>query len=348
MKIIATIGPNSSNKKVLFEIINNSVDILRLNFSHFYEEEFRKILSYARSIKKDIGIMADLCGKKIRVYENFEKVFKVNYDEVVYFCSSDVYSIINNNDENVKIIPLSIMSDIIQKNNIEKISMKDGSMNFDVIDKDKIFLKAISKNSGVIRKGKGCNIPGIDLGESVLSEKDKISLKWAINNNINIISQSYVETSKDILNIREYIKTINGNLKDIKIFSKIETQLALRNYKEIISCSDGIIIARGDLVPECGLITSVEEEFDLLRNLKSSNYNRDIIIATHILDSMKNGFNSTISELESIYTFINSGVTGFLLAGETSVGKKPVETVKLLKQLIRAYEKKLPLNCGQT
>ena len=63
---------------------------------------------------------------------------------------------------------------------------------------------------------------------------------------------------------------------------------------------------------------------------------------------MKNGFNSTISELESIYTFINSGVTGFLLAGETSVGKKPVETVKLLKQLIRAYEKKLPLNCGQT
>ena len=152
MKIIATIGPNSSNKKVLFEIINNSVDILRLNFSHFYEEEFRKILSYARSIKKDISIMADLCGKKIRVYENFEKVFKVNYDEVVYFCSSDVYPIINNNDENVKIIPLSIMSDIIQKNNIEKISMKDGSMNFDVIDKDKIFLKAISKNSGVIRK----------------------------------------------------------------------------------------------------------------------------------------------------------------------------------------------------
>ena len=122
----------------------------------------------------------------------------------------------------------------------------------------------------------------------------------------------------------------------------------IRNYKEIISCSDGIIIARGDLVPECGLITSVEEEFDLLRNLKSSNYNKDIIIATHILDSMKNGFSSTISELESIYTFINSGVTGFLLAGETSVGKKPVETVKLLKQLIRAYEKKLPLNCGQT
>ena len=113
MKIIATIGPNSSNKKVLFEFINNSVDILRLNFSHFYEEEFRKILSYARSIKKDISIMADLCGKKIRVYENFDKVFKVNYDEVVYFCSSDVYSIINNNDENVKIIPLSIMSEIL-------------------------------------------------------------------------------------------------------------------------------------------------------------------------------------------------------------------------------------------
>lgn len=339
MKIIATIGPNSSNRKVLSKLINNGVDILRLNFSHFYESEFIKILNNSRSIKKDISIMADLCGKKVRVDENLKSVFKVYINEIVYFCSSDVYSLIINNNDKSKIIPLNIKSEIIEKSDIKKISMKDGTMNFDIIDKDKIFLKAIAKDNGVVRAGKGCNMPGADLGENSLNHKDKENLKWAIDNNINIIGQSYVESSKDILYVREYIKKFKGNENDIKIFSKLETIAGLKNYQEIINCSDGVVIARGDLVPECGMENSVEQEFELLKNLKIENYNKEIIIATHVLDSMKNGLNSNISEIESIYTFINSGVTGFLLAGETSIGKYPVQAVKLLNELIGRYKK---------
>ena len=339
MKIIATIGPNSSNRNVLSELINNDVDILRLNFSHFYEHEFIKILNYSRSIKKDINIMADLCGKKVRVAENLKSVFKVYINEIVYFCSYDVYSLIINNNDKSKIIPLNIKSEIIEKNDIKKISMKDGTKSFDIIDKDKIFLKAIAKDTVVVRAGKGCNIPGADLGENSLNDKDKENLKWAIDNNINIIGQSYVESSKDILCVREYIKKIKGNQNDIKIFSKLETIEGLKNYKEIMNCSDGIVIARGDLVPECGMEISVEQEFELLKKLRSDNYNKDIIIATHVLDSMKGGLNSNISEIESIYTFINSGVTGFLLAGETSIGKYPIQTVKLLNELIERYKK---------
>ncbi len=339
MKIIATIGPNSSNRKVLSELINNGVDILRLNFSHFYESEFIKILNYSRSIKKDISIMADLCGKKVRVDSNLKSVFKVYIGEIVYFCSYDVYSLIVNNNDKFKIIPLNIKSEIIEKNDIKKISMKDGTMNFDILDKDKIFLKAIAKDNGVVRAGKGCNIPGADLGENLLNHKDKENLKWAIDNNINIIGQSYVESSRDILCVREYIKRFKGNENDIKIFSKLETITGLKNYEEIMNCSDGVIIARGDLVPECGMKISVEQEFELLKKLINDKYNKDIIIATHVLDSMKSGLNSNISEIESIYTFINNGVTGFLLAGETSIGKYPVQTVKLLNELIGRYKK---------
>lgn len=338
MKVIATIGPNSSNRKVLSELINNGVNILRLNFSHFYESEFIKILNDSRSIKKDIIIMADLCGKKVRVSENLKGIFKVYINEIVYFCSSDVYSLINNNDKS-KIIPLNIKSEIIEKNDIKKISMKDGTMNFDIIDKDKIFLKAIAKDTGVVRAGKGCNIPGADLGENSLNHKDKENLKWAIDNNINIIGQSYVESSRDILCVREYIKKVKGNQNNIKIFSKLETIIGLNNYREIMNCSDGIVIARGDLVPECGMENSVEQEFELLKKLRSDNYNKEIIIATHVLDSMKNGLNGNISEIESIYTFINSGATGFLLAGETSIGKYPIQTAKLLNELIGRYKK---------
>ena len=339
MKIIATIGPNSSSRKVLSQLINNGVDIFRLNFSHFYESEFIKILNNSRSIKKDINIMADLCGKKVRVSESLDSVFKVYVNDIVYFCSYDVYSLIVNNNDKSKIIPLNIKSEIIEQNDIKKISMKDGTMNFDIIDKDKIFLKAIAKDTGVVRGGKGCNIPGADLGENSLNDKDKENLKWAIDNNINIIGQSYVEGSKDILCVREYIKEIKGSQNDIKIFSKLETLIGLKNYKEIMNCSDGIVIARGDLVPECGIEISVEEEFELLKKLRSDKYSKEIIIATHILDSMKNGLNINISEIESIYTFINNGATGFLLAGETSIGKYPVQTAKLLNKLIERYKK---------
>lgn len=339
MKIIATIGPNSSNRKVLAELINNGVDIFRLNFSHFYESEFIKILNDSRSIKKDISIMADLCGKKVRVAENLKSVFKVYTNDIVYFCSSDVYSLIANNNDKSKIIPLNIKSEVIEKNDIKKISMKDGTMNFDIIDKDKIFLKAIAKDTGVVRGGKGCNIPGADLGENSLNDKDKENLKWAIDNNIDIIGQSYVESSRDILCVREYIKKVKGNQNDIKIFSKLETIIGLNNYKEIMNCSDGIVIARGDLVPECGMEISVEQEFELLKKLRDDKYNKEIIIATHVLDSMKSRLNSNINEIESIYTFINDGATGFLLAGETSIGKYPVQTAKLLNELIKRYKK---------
>lgn len=337
MKIIATIGPSSSNKKVLSELINNGVDIFRLNFSHFYEKEFIRILNDSRSLNKNITIMADLCGKKVRVSESLKSVFKVYKNEVVYFCSSDVYLLINNSND--KIIPLNVKSEIIEKNNIKKISMKDGTMNFEIVDKDKVFLKAIVKDSGVIRGGKGCNIPGVYLGENLLSDNDKKSLKWAVDNGIDIIGQSYVESSRDILYVREYIKKIRGEKNDIKIFSKLETIEGLKNYKDIVNCSDGIVIARGDLIPECSVEVSVKEEFKLLNNLKYGKYGKEIIIATHVLDSMKNSLNNSISEIESIYSFINNGATGFLLAGETSIGKYPVQAVQLLNKLIKMYKK---------
>ena len=121
MKVIATIGPSSSNKKVLSELINNGVDVFRLNFSHFYQREFIRILNDSRSIKKDINIMADLCGKKVRVAENLKSIFKVYINDIVYFCSGDAYSLISSNNDKVKIIPLNIKSEIIEKNDIKNI-----------------------------------------------------------------------------------------------------------------------------------------------------------------------------------------------------------------------------------
>ena len=238
-----------------------------------------------------------------------------------------------------KLIPLNISSEIISNNNIEKISMKDGTMNFKVIDQNNGFLKVRVINDGIIRGGKGCNIPGIYFENKELTKKDKKSLKWAIENNIKMKSQSFVENKRDIDHIRKYICEINGDLKSIKLLSKIETNLGVDNFKEIIRYSDGIIIARGDLIPECGLINSVDKEFDLLLKVKKYEKEKEVIIATHILDNMRKGIIPNINELESIYTFVNLGVTGFLLASETSIGNYPVKSVEMLKILINLYKK---------
>ena len=339
MKIIATLGPSTCNKKVIEDLINSGADTLRLNFSHFYERQFVEMLSIARNIDEDVNIMADLQGKKIRVDDKLKDTFKIYNNEIVYFCGSDAYNLFSEGNDKIKIIPLNIKSDIIEDNEVNKISMKDGTMNFEVIDKNKGFIKVRVKDDGVIRAGKGCNIPDIDYKYTELSKKDKESLNWAIKNNIKIICQSFVESKSEIEDIKKYIQENNRNIDDIKILSKIETSTGLENYKEIIECCNGVIIARGDLIPECGILSSVEEEFGLLRKLEKYRKNKEIIIATHILDNMKKCTSPTINELESIYTFINTGATGFLLAGETSIGKYPVKTVKLLRELMDLYKK---------
>ena len=296
MKIIATLGPKTTNKEVIKQLIDVGVDIFRLNFSHFYENQFNNMISIIRSIDKDMDIMADLQGKKVRVDESLKNVFKIYENEI-------------------------------------------GTMNFKVIDQNNGFLKVRVINDGIIRGGKGCNIPGIYFENKELTKKDKKSLKWAIENNIKIISQSFVENKRDIDHIRKYICEINGDLKSIKLLSKIETNLGVDNFKEIIRYSDGIIIARGDLIPECGLINSVDKEFDLLLKVKKYEKEKEVIIATHILDNMRKGIIPNINELESIYTFVNLGVTGFLLASETSIGNYPVKSVEMLKMLINLYKK---------
>ena len=315
MKIIATLGPKTTNKEVIKQLIDVGVDIFRLNFSHFYENQFNNMISIIRSIDKDMDIMADLQGKKVRVDESLKNVFKIYENEIVYFCGYDGYFIFDENNKKMKLIPLNISSEIISNNNIEKISMKDGTMNFKVIDQNNGFLKVRVINDGIIRGGKGCNIPGIYFENKELTKKDKKSLKWAIENNIKIISQSFVENKRDIDHIR------------------------VDNFKEIIRYSDGIIIARGDLIPECGLINSVDKEFDLLLKVKKYEKEKAVIIATHILDNMRKGIIPNINELESIYTFVNLGVTGFLLASETSIGNYPVKSVEMLKMLINLYKK---------
>lgn len=339
MYIIATIGPNIKDKKVLKEILFSGVNTLRFNFSHGNCTEFLEDLKTARSIKKDVSILLDLSGSKIRVSNSLMSVYKIYDSEEVYFCGEDKYKYIKHKVSRTnKIIPLNIENKILMENNYKQISIKDNTMIFDILKKEDNLIKAKTLTGGIIRGGKGCNIKSLNRKYMILSEKDKSDIKFGIQNKVDIICQSFVESPKDIDEITEFINIYKEENYKPKIWAKIETQKGVDNIEDISSKVDGIVIGRGDLIPETSIEDTPIYEEIIIKYLTQYK-EKDIIIATHVLNNMKNGRMPTICEVESIYNFINKGVTGFLLAGETSIGRAPIKTVKFLNKLVEKYDK---------
>jgi pyruvate kinase len=340
MYIIGTVGPNVKDRTVLKGIIDNGVNALRFNFIHGNETEFSEFLKMAKEINNNIEIILDLSGTKVRVSSNFEYIYKIYDDEEIYFCGEDKYHEIKNkiNKIKIKIIPLNIKNKILNEKNYEQIGIKDNTMLFNVIDKNDGLIRVVTVRGGIIRKGKGCNIKGLERKLILLSEKDKSAITWGIKNKVDIICQSFVEDKEDIKEIKSFLNDSMLNQSKPKIWAKIETLNGINNMKSILAEADGIVIGRGDLIPETSIEdTPIYEEKIINEVIKYKD--KDIIIATHLFNSMKNGKMPSISEVESIYNFIKAGATGFLLAGETSIGKAPVKTVKFLNELINKYNK---------
>ena len=215
--------------------------------------------------------------------------------------------------------------------------MKDGTMQFEVIKKEDRGIRVRVKKGGIIRAGKGFNIKGyIRRDKKNISKKDKIGLDWAIKNNADIICESFVEDISDINIVKRYIEENSESKYKPTIFAKVETIKGVENINKIADEVSGIVIGRGDLVPESSIIEAPIYQGEIIKNLKG--YDGEIIAATHILNSMKRGWTAEFSEVDCIYNLICNGVKGFLLSGETSIGKAPIKTVKFLNDVVNIYK----------
>jgi len=339
MYIIGTVGPNMKDRAMLKGIIDSGVNALRFNFIHGSDTEFLEILEMSKEIKNDIEIILDLSGTKVRVSSDFEYIYKIYDDEEIYFCGEDKYDEIKKyiTKTKKKIIPLNIKNKILIEENYEQIGIKDNTMIFNIQDKKDGLIRVITVKGGIIRKGKGCNIKNLERKTFFISEKDKEAIIWGIKNKVDIVCQSFVE---DVRGIKEIKTFFNSNISietKPRVWAKIETFNGVKNIKSILKEADGIVIGRGDLIPETSIEDTPIYEEQIINEV-NNNKDKDIIIATHLFNSMKSGKMPSISEVESIYNFIKDGVTGFLLAGETSVGKAPIRTVEFLNKLIIKYK----------
>lgn len=326
-KIVCTIGPASENPEILEQLINNGMNVARLNFSHgTHEEHLAKIKTIRRIRRKlnvPVAIMLDTKGPEIRT-GNFkvDEIF-LKPDDIFTLTTRDVEG-----DQSIVSVSYDGLPDDVSVGS--EIYIDDGLVQLEVIEiKDGTDVVCKALNNGILSDHKGVNLPGSKTNLPAITPKDVDDIKFGIENDIDIIAASFVRKKEDVYDIRKVLEDHGG--EHIKIISKIESQEGVDNLDEIIEASDGIMVARGDLGVEIRteLIPLVQKE--IIR--KCNDAAKPVITATQMLDSMIRNPRPTRAETTDVANAIIDGTDCVMLSGETAGGRYPIEAVKTMRNI---------------
>jgi len=341
MKIICSIGPNVKKNIDIDNLVKSGMDMMRFNFSHINYDHAKELMMYSKQRHPRIPIIQDLQGNKLRISPMLKGEIKVYENEEVLFCSEKHYLSHSKGNDGELIIPIKLEGEFSLLYKVKELLMKDATMKFKVEgineDEEIIYTKVI--RGGIIRGGKGINAPGIDRSKMSLTSKDKRDIIYGLKNRVDIICLSYVTCSKNILELRSFINKMiknDSSLKMPNIWAKIECLEGVKNVEHIIKVVDGIMLGRGDLSAEINMLEFPKIQLKLINIMRKSN--KDFVIGTYILESMKYSSVPSPAEINDIYNFINNKVNGVMLTGEVAVGRYPLETVSFLKNMINTYK----------
>lgn len=334
-KIVATLGPASSSAEMIQWLFERGVDVFRLNFSHGTHESHAKNIQWIRKLEKSFGrpiaILADLQGPKLRVGKFESSIVNIKAGQKFNFDTSSVPG----TEERVQLPHPEIF---IAAKRGDELLVDDGKLAFrvDVVEKDCI--KTTALVSGPLSNNKGLNLPSTHLPIDILTEKDKIDLKFALDENADFIALSFVQTGQDILEARKRINTC------AKIIAKIEKPQAIQNLQDILTATDGVMIARGDL----GVELPSEQVPPLQRHILREAYkhNKPVIVATQMLESMIHAPKPTRAEASDVATAVYLGTDAVMLSAESAWGKYPKEAVEIMDRII--FHAEQDLTCTAT
>jgi len=331
-KIIATLGPASTNKDVLRKLFKAGVDVCRLNFSHGSHEQHGKSITTIRELNKEldinVAIMADLQGPKIRTGQIKDNKVMLVSGETIEFTSEDCIG----TAKRVQLDYEDFANDVEEG---DDILIDDGKIKLEVIAVNDELVKAKIIYGGPLSSRKGVNLPKTNVSLPSLTEKDISDAQFAIANDVDWIALSFVRAASDVTELKQLIKR---KKKKCLVVAKIEKPQAIINIDEIIDETDGIMIARGDL--------GVEVDFDevpLIQKMiveKCINKSVPVIIATQMMESMVDNFRPTRAEATDVANAVIDGADTLMLSGETSVGKFPEETIHAMHKIIQHTELK--------
>lgn len=323
-KIICTLGPASHTEQKILKMAQAGMVVARLNFSHVNHRAHYYMIELIRKInasyKQDIKILMDLEGYRVRVGV-LKKPISLKEGKEVYL------AVAGNKD--CTSIPIDSDFDIDQIQDGMNIFINDGFIYLKVIKTTKNRIKAKVIIGGAISSKKGINIPKLRLKSNILTEKDKLDIEFGVKHKVDFIAQSFVRSKADIKRVIERVRPYHPACK---IIAKIENQVGVKNIDGIIEISDGIMVARGDLGVSLPLYQIPYLQKDIIKRCNKKK--RFVITATQMLESMTTCLRPTRAEVSDVANAVLDGSDYVMLSGETAIGKYPVETVKMMKQIV--------------
>lgn len=332
-KVVCTIGPVSDNKEMIAKLVNEGMNIARLNFSHGdYAEQGNRIemiREVSKELKKPIGILLDTKGPEVRlgVFENGGVQFQAG-DEVTIVNDASVVG----NHERFAITVPEVFNDVKAG---DYILMDDGKMRVDiqsVVPGKEIH--GVVANPHFLKSKKGCNLPGIILSMPYISEKDESDLRFGAQNDVDYIALSFVRRKEDVLAVRDIL--ISEGKDDIQIIAKIENQEGFDNLRDILEVADGIMVARGDLGVNVSLEYVPIYQKQMIR--LANEMGKPVITATHMLESMQGNPRPTRAEASDVANAIMDGTDAVMTSAETAAGSYPAEAVHTFTKIAKAIE----------
>ena len=335
-KIVCTIGPASESPETLVKLIEAGMNVARLNFSHGSHEEHEArinlIREAAEKVGKPVGILLDTKGPEIRTHNMKNGELHLTVGQVIDISMTEV----EGTEKCFSVTYDRLIEDVEQNS---RILLDDGLIELRVLatDTEKGLIHTIVENAGVLKNKKGVNVPGVSVQLPGITEKDAQDILFGIKQGVDFIAASFVRRAKDVLEIRELLEQNGGS--HIQIIPKIENQEGVDNIDEIITVSDGLMVARGDLGVEIPA-----EEVPLVQKkliLKCNQVGKPVITATQMLDSMQRNPRPTRAEASDVANAIIDGTDAIMLSGETAAGLYPVESVQTMNKIALRTENSL-------
>ena len=334
-KIICTIGPATAGVEHIIKLARAGMNVARLNFSHGTHEEHKQHIRNIRTASEKLGchipIFADLSGPKLRI-GNVEKEFEVAANDTLIITTDSIIGSRKKISTSYSKLPQDV-----KKGDV--ILINDGYISLEVKDIIGNEVHCIVTDGGIVRSRKGMNLPGVRISKPTITEKDIKDVDFALGQGIDFFALSFVRSYHDIDMLREILLRKNAHNQ---IIAKIEKPEAIEDIDEIISHSDAVMIARGDLGVEMPT-----EEVPLLQKKiieKCMKASTPVITATQMLESMVENTLPTRAEASDVANAVFDGTDAVMLSAETSIGKHPGAAVAMMKKIITRAERECTPN----
>ena len=330
-KIICTIGPSVNTLEKMIALMEAGMNVARLNFSHGTHDEHLKMINdlkeARRQLNRPMAIMLDTKGPEIRLGKILQGHLTLTVGQKWHLLKREV----EGDEKQVSLYPSNILD---QLNVGMRVLFDDGYISSQVVEKTEEGIMVEINNGGMIRSGKGVNIPNSHLDLPAVTAKDIADIQFGCQQDIEIIAASFVRSAEHVLTIKKILA--DEKKHDILVIAKIENSEGVQNFDNIVQAADGIMIARGDLGVEVPLSHVPRLQKMMIR--KSYLAGKPVVTATQMLESMINNPRPTRAETSDVANAIYDSTSAVMLSGETAIGQHPIETVNVMRSIIEEAE----------